>query len=78
MFSGKQMDRFGEKLRALRLERDLTLVQLAIALGYRTHSYLSEVESGKKKPTAELALKVSRYFGVSIDALLKDEVELDP
>lgn len=71
------MDRFGEKLRALRLRRGLTLDQLATALGYRTHSYLSEVESGKKRPTAELALKVSRYFGVTTDVLLKDEVELD-
>ena len=68
--------RFGEKLRVLRTRRNLTLIQLSEQLGYRAHGYLSEIESGKKSPTAALALKVSRLFGVSTDALLKDELEL--
>ena len=71
------MDRFGEKLRALRLRKGLTLEQLASALGYRTHSYLSEIESGKKKPTADLVLKVAIHFGVTTDSLLRDEIEPD-
>ncbi len=70
------MDRFCEKLRALRTSRRLTLADLAARLGYRTHSYLSEVESGKKAPTVELVLKAAREFGVTTDELLKDELEL--
>ena len=49
---------------------------MAERLGYRTHSHLSEVESGKKLPTLGLVLSVSRLFGVSTDSLMKDEVEI--
>jgi transcriptional regulator with XRE-family HTH domain len=40
------------------------------------HGYISEIETGKKKPTAELVLKVARYFKVTTDDLLKDELEI--
>jgi transcriptional regulator with XRE-family HTH domain len=70
------MQRFGEKLRTLRTAHELTLQQLAGELGYATHAYISELESGKKVPTAALVLKVARRFGVSTDVLMKDEVEL--
>ena len=68
--------RFGEKLRTLRTRRGLTLIQLSEQLGYKAHGYLSEIESGKKPPTAVLVLKVSRLFNVSADSLLKDEIEI--
>lgn len=70
------MQRFGEKLRALRTAHGLTLQQLAADLGYATHAYISELESGKKVPTATLVLKVARRFAVSTDVLLRDEMEL--
>lgn len=72
------MDRFGEKLRTLRTKRRLTLHQLAATLGYSTHAYISEIEAGKKVPTAAFVLKVSRTFGVTTDVLLKDELDLTP
>ena len=68
--------RFGEKLRTLRNRRGLTLTQLAELLGYKAHGHLSEIESGKKLPTAGLALKVARLFEVPTDVLLKDELEV--
>ena len=68
--------RFGEKLRFLRTQRGLTLNQLAEWLGYKAHGHLSELESGKKLPTAGLVLKVSRLFSVSTDVLLKDELDI--
>jgi len=71
------MEKFGTKLRVLRQQKGLTLEQLADHLGYETHSYLSEIESSKKKPTTELALKVSRLFSVSTDSLLKDEISIE-
>ena len=55
----------------------MTLKDLASRLGYSTHGYLSEVESGKKMPTATLALKVSRLFNVTTDQLLKDDLEIE-
>lgn len=71
------MQRFGEKLRALRTGHGLSLKELAQRLGYSTHSYLSELEAGQKVPTVKLVLSVSRLFGVSTDQLLKDELELN-
>lgn len=73
-----ELERFGEKLRHLRVSRSLTLEQLSTELGYSTHSYVDEIELGKKKPTVEFAIKVSRYFNVTTDSLLKDELELSP
>lgn len=68
--------RFGEKLKILRTGKELTLSQLAEQLGLKSHSYLSELESGRKVPTSELVLRVSRLFCVTTDCLLKDEEEI--
>ena len=71
------MQRFGEKLRVLRTGQDMTLKELAVALGLTAHGYISEIEAGKKKPTAEFVLKVSRFFKVTTDQLLKDEFDVE-
>jgi len=71
------VERFGEKLHLLRTSHQMTLKELAVALGYTAHGHISEIESGKKKPTAEFALKVARLFNVTTDQLLKDELDLD-
>jgi len=71
------IQKFGVKLRVLRLARNITLKQMALALGLKTHGYLSEIESGKKKPTLDLALRVARFFEISTDSLLKDEIDLE-
>jgi len=54
----------------------MTLKELAHVLGLTAHGYISEIEAGKKKPTAEFVLNVARYFNVSTDELLKDELEV--
>ncbi|MEZ4519929.1 MAG: helix-turn-helix transcriptional regulator [Chloroflexota bacterium] len=73
----QQMERFGEKLHALRLHNNLTLAQLAEQLGYTTHSYISELEANRKSPTVKFVLKAARLFDVTTDELLKDELEVD-
>lgn len=70
------MKKFGEKLKALRKYHNLTLHSLSEVLGYSSHSYLSEIEAGRKVPTVQLVLKVSNLFNVSTDELLKDELDL--
>ncbi len=70
------MQRFGEKLRLLRTKKQMTLKELASVLGLTAHGYISEIEGGKKKPTAEFVLNVARFFEVSTDELLKDELEI--
>jgi len=72
----RSIQRFGEKLRTLRMRHDMTLKQLASELGLTAHGYISELEAGKKLPTAEFVLNVARLFDVTTDELLKDELEL--
>ena len=71
------MQRFGEKLRTLRRRHQMTLTELADALGYVAHSHISAIEKGKKQPTVEFVLKVSRLFQVPMDQLTKDEIDLE-
>jgi len=70
------IQRFGEKLRALRTQHGMTLQQLAHALGLSAHGYISELETGKKVPTVDIVVKAARFFAVSTDQLLKDELEV--
>lgn len=72
------MDRIGEKIRKLRESRHWTQTQLAQKLDISSHSYISELESGKKRPTTEMALKLASLFNVSTDLLLRDDLDLDP
>lgn len=76
MHNARAIQRFGEKLHTLRVRRGMTLKELATELGLSAHGYISELEAGKKVPTAELALNVARLFGVTTDELMKDELEL--
>ena len=70
------MNKFGPKLRALRGQRNMTLKEMAHALGYNTHSHISAIEHGHKEPTVEFVLKVAQLFDVTTDQLLKDELNL--
>ena len=70
------MKRFGEKLRILRKQHELTLKQLGDMLDVH-NTYVSQLEKGKKIPNAAMILKISHIFNVSTDKLMKDELELD-
>lgn len=71
------MKRFGEKLRQIRTYHDMTQLDLARRCGYQAHSYVNELEAGRKTPTVGFVLKVSDLFSVSLDDLLKDERDVD-
>jgi transcriptional regulator with XRE-family HTH domain len=70
------VQRFGEKLRTLRKRRGMTIMELTAALGYIGYGHIHAIETGKKKPTAELVLKAAQLFEVTTDQLLRDELEL--
>jgi transcriptional regulator with XRE-family HTH domain len=55
----------------------MTLKELALGLGFTSHSYVSEIETGKKKPTTEMIIKLADLFGVSVDFLVRDELDLE-
>lgn len=71
------MENFGQKLKRLRQAKGLTLKELATQLGYDSHSYISELESGRKSPSVEIVVALSRFFNVTTDQLLKDELLID-
>ena len=71
------MERFGKKLRLLRKQKGMTLKEFAKAIGHTTHSHLSEFETGKRKPSLDFVLRVSAFFAVSLDQLVKDDREVE-
>ncbi|MBV7336439.1 helix-turn-helix domain-containing protein [Chloroflexi bacterium TSY] len=71
------MERFGEKLRTLRQQRGISLRQLTREFGFRSHSYLSNIEAGKTKPSVEFVVRVADYFEIDINQLVRDELDVD-
>jgi DNA-binding XRE family transcriptional regulator len=71
-----RVDRFGEKLHALRTQRGMTVRELAAALEVKSHSHVVQIESGKRKPSVDLLIKIINLFDVSCDQLLNDDLEL--
>ena len=72
------MDRFGEKLRLLRTHHQMTARELAVALGYTAYSnsYISLIESGKRRPSLNFVLRAAQFFQVSADQLTRDDLEI--
>jgi len=64
--------RIGERLRALRKERALTLAVLAQQAGISV-SYLSAVEKGVNLPSLQVLAALTEALGVSIPSVLADE-----
>lgn len=70
------MQTFGQKLRWLRKRHNMTLQNVADVLVTST-GYISDLESGRRHPSLKLARQVADLFGVSLDQLARDDVELD-
>ncbi|MDM8530746.1 helix-turn-helix transcriptional regulator [Anaerolineales bacterium HSG25] len=70
------MKKFGEKLTELRQERGLTLRQLGEELEVH-NTFISQIEKGRKMPNAIMILKIAKYFGVTTDQLMDDDLELE-
>ena len=51
--------------------------ELAAAIGIAAHSYINALETGKKKPTIELVMRLAKLFQVTADQLLDDARDLD-
>jgi putative transcriptional regulator len=54
------------RLRQLRRAREMSQTALARKVGLKT-TMISEIESGRKKPSLENALSLAREFGVSVE-----------
>jgi transcriptional regulator with XRE-family HTH domain len=60
---------FGEKVKQLRAERNLTQPQLALAIGIE-QSYLSKLENDKSVPSADIFQAILRAFSVDVATFL--------
>ena len=69
------MKKFGEKLRTLREQTGLSYRKLAIELDI-SYGHIAGIEASRNHPSAELILKIAKFFGVSTDSLMDDEIEL--
>jgi transcriptional regulator with XRE-family HTH domain len=65
-----------EKIRTLRERRGLTTRQLAELMDINSHSHVVLIESGKRKPSLDVLVKLMQIFDVGCDQLLKDELEV--
>ena len=62
------------RLEALRKERGVRQEDLARALGVSRQTVIS-LEKGKYNPSLALAFRLSRYFGLPIEAIFDDSDE---
>ena len=63
---------FLKGLKKIREERNLNQLKVALDLNISREA-LSHYENGKRSPDVEMLLRLSDYFGVSIDYLIRGE-----
>ena len=63
----------GNRIYQLRTARDMSQRDLAQALGSNSNEFVSRWERGSASPSAETLVKLSDFFGVSVDWILKGE-----
>ncbi len=58
------------RIKDLREDRDLTQTQVAKAIGITQRKY-SYIETGTQQLTDEILVKLSKFYGVTVDYILK-------
>lgn len=58
------------RIKDLREDRDLTQTQVAEAIGITQRKY-SYIETGTQQLTDEILIKLAKFYGVSVDYILK-------
>lgn len=69
--------RFGEKLRTLRLQQDMTQAAFARALQLQ-RAHINNLEVGRRAPSLEVILHIAEFFNVTTDYLLRDAIPVEP
>lgn len=57
-------------LKKLRLEHNLKQREMAEILGITT-SYYGMIEIGTRKPSLKIAIKIAKYFNISVEDIFK-------
>lgn len=63
-------DYMDNRIKDLREDRDLTQTQVAEAIGITQRKY-SYIETGTQQLTDEILIKLSKFYGVTTDYILK-------
>lgn len=71
------LDTVGQRLRQLRLRRDVTLAHLARETGVSASTW-SRLEAGSRRPTLEQLLPLARFYGTTLDELVDAPPTGDP
>ena len=66
---GFNCEQFGDRVRALRKEKDITQAELAAVLNVESH-YVSRIERGMSSCSIEVIIVLSKVLGVSIEYLV--------
>jgi len=74
---GAMPELFGEKLRRLRRQHNLSQARLAEQLALASHSHIGKLETRQDTPSLALVLRIALRFEVSTDYLLRDTVAVD-
>lgn len=73
------MATFGQKLKKIREEKNISQQKLAQRLGYATNSYIADVERGKFIPSESKMKKIAKALGISFsqikDLLVESKLE---
>jgi len=64
-------NQLGDKIRILRRAQKLKQKQLADILSVAVAT-ISEIESNKRMPRVDLLVRIAKFFGISVDALLQE------
>jgi len=62
---------FGANLRRLRTQRGMNQTQLAESIGV-VQSHIANVECGGKNPSLDMLTRLSAFFGVGYDELMRE------
>jgi transcriptional regulator with XRE-family HTH domain len=68
---------FAAKLRQLRVQHQLTQIDLMQRIPPYTQAHISQLERGYSEPSIELSLDLARLFQVSTDYLLLDSIPVE-
>ena len=60
------------KVRTLRIQKDLAQGQLAAAMGVSRQT-INSIENERYTPSLPLALALARYFGVTVEEMFDDQ-----
>ena len=67
------MKLFAERVKELRIEKGLSVRDLAKTVGIPSHGSIVHWENAKRMPMADAVSKLARFFGVSSDYLMGNE-----